>query len=320
MSAAKLVKTSLWVAGLFTVAALAACSKRTHLTVLTGGSSGIYYPLGVAMAQIYSDQIENTQATVQATKASVENLNLLEAGRADVGISLADTVADAVAGNQDAGFEKPLAKIRSMGNLHTNYVQIVARADLGINSLHDLKGKRISVGAPKSGTELNARAVFKAAGLRYEDMAAVEFLPYAESVELMKNRQLDATLQSAGLGMAAFRDLAISIPITFVAIPAEVTALIGSPAYQVGEIPAGTYKGQSQALATVKIENVLVTSADIDPELVYQMTKGVYENLDKMKAAHAAGGEITLEKAARDLPAPLHPGAERYFKEKGLLR
>src|SRR5690606_41030186 len=109
------------------------------------------------------------------------------------------------------GFRAPLTKLRAIAGTYNNYIQVVASAESGIRSLEDLKGKRISVGAPKSGTELNARAIFAAAGLSYDDMRRVEFLPYAESVELIKNRQLDATLQSSGLGMAAIRDLASTI-------------------------------------------------------------------------------------------------------------
>ncbi|MCZ4141831.1 C4-dicarboxylate ABC transporter, partial [Escherichia coli] len=133
-------------------------------------------------------------------------------------------------GVADAGFKAPLKKLRAIGNTYPNYIQVVASQASGIKTLADLKGKRISVGAPKSGTELNARAIFKAAGLSYEDMGKVEYLPYAESVELIKNRQLDATLQSSGLGMAAIRDLASTMPSTLVAIPADVVAKIDSPA------------------------------------------------------------------------------------------
>ncbi|MDE7976449.1 TAXI family TRAP transporter solute-binding subunit, partial [Escherichia coli] len=154
-----------------------------------------------------------------------------------------------------------------------NYIQVVASQASGIKTLADLKGKRISVGAPKSGTELNARAIFKAAGLSYEDMGKVEYLPYAESVELIKNRQLDATLQSSGLGMAAIRDLASTMPITFVAIPADVVAKIDSPAYHAASIPAGTYDGQEQDVPTVAIDNILVSHSGVSDELAYQMTK-----------------------------------------------
>ncbi len=184
----------------------------TFINILTGGTSGIYYPIGVALSQIYGEGIDGSKPSVQSTKASVENLNLLQAGRGELALALGDSVADAWNGVADAGFKTPLKKLRAIGAAYSNYIQIVASADSGIRTLADLKGKRVSVGAPKSGTELNARAIFKAAGLTYDDMGKVEYLPYAESVELIKNRQLDATLQSSGLGMAAYRDLAATMP------------------------------------------------------------------------------------------------------------
>ena len=181
-----------------------------------------------------------------------------------------------------------MKKLRAIGNTYPNYIQVVASQASGIKTLADLKGKRISVGAPKSGTELNARAIFKAAGLSYEDMGKVEYLPYAESVELIKNRQLDATLQSSGLGMAAIRDLASTMPITFVAIPADVVAKIDSPAYHAASIPAGTYDGQEQDVPTVAIDNILVSHSGVSDELAYQMTKLMFDNLPRLVTAHAA--------------------------------
>ncbi|WP_161898032.1 TAXI family TRAP transporter solute-binding subunit, partial [Pseudomonas yangonensis] len=137
---------------------------------------------------------------------------------------------------------------------------------------------RISVGAPRSGTELNARAIFKAAGLSYKDMGQVEFKPYAESVELIEKGQLDATLQSAGLGMAAIRELAERMPITFVAIPEQVVSRIGG-AYQPGIIPAGTYRGQASDVTTATITNLLVSQTSVSDDLAYQMTRLLFENL-----------------------------------------
>src|SRR5690606_23702585 len=178
------------------------------INILTGGTSGVYYPIGVGLSQIYNANIKDVRVSVQATKASVENLNLLQAGRGELALALGDSVDDAWNGVAEAGFRAPLKKLRAIAATYPNYIHIVASRESGIRTLEDLKGKRISVGAPKSGTELNARAIFKAAGLTYQDMGRVEFMPYAESVELIKNRQLDATLQSSGLGMAAIRDLA----------------------------------------------------------------------------------------------------------------
>lgn len=289
------------------------------INILTGGTSGVYYPLGVALSQIYGNHIDGAKTSVQATKASVENLNLLQAGRGELAFSIGDSVAAAWNGDAEAGFKKPLDKLRLLAAIYPNYIQIVANKDAGIKSLADLKGKRVSVGAPKSGTELNARAIFAAAGLTYDDLGKVEFLPYAESVELIKNRQLDATLQSSGLGMAALRDLAATMPVNFVPIPADVIAKTGNAAFQAGVIPAGTYDGQDIDVPTIAIQNLLVTTTAVSDDVAYQMAKLLFENLDYLGNAHAAAKAITLDKATNS-PIPIHPGAERYYKEVGLLK
>lgn len=311
--------------GLFAAAAALTASTAsfaapTFINVLTGGTSGVYYPVGVALSQVYSTGIDGSKTSVQATKASVENLNLLQAGRGELGFSLADSVDDAWKGVADAGFKAPLTRLRAIAGTYPNYIQIVASAESGIKTLADLKGKRISVGAAKSGTELNARAIFKAAGLSYEDMGKVEFLPFAESVELIKNRQLDATLQSSGLGMAAIRDLSSVMPLNFIGVPAEVVAKIGSPAYQARMIPAGTYDGQSEDVPTVAITNILVTHDKVSDEVAYQMTKLMFDNLGRLASSHSAAKDIQLQTATENLPIPLHPGAERFYKEVGVLQ
>jgi hypothetical protein len=312
-------RLSLFAAAAAFTASTAVLAAPTFINILTGGTSGVYYPIGVGLSQLYSNGIEGAKTSVQATKASVENLNLLESGRGELALALGDSVADAWNGVEDAGFKTPLKKLRAIAGTYPNYIQIVASKESGIATLADLKGKRISVGAPKSGTELNARAIFKAAGLSYEDMGKVEFLPYAESVELIKNRQLDATLQSSGLGMAAIRDLAATLPITFVAIPADITAKIDNAAYQAASIPAGTYDGQDSDVPTVAINNILVSHDGVSEEVAYQMTKLMFDNLERLGNAHSAAKDIKLEGAAKDLPIPLHPGAERFYKEAGAL-
>jgi TRAP transporter TAXI family solute receptor len=308
------------IAAVAATAFLAALPARaeTFINILTGGTSGVYYPLGVALSQIFSDHVEGARPSVQATKASVENLNLLQAGKGEIAFTLGDSVALAVAGNADAGFPAPLDKLRTVAAIYPNYIQIVASQESGIKTIADLKGKRLSVGAPKSGTELNARAILAAAGISYDDLGKVEYLPFAESVELMKNRQLDATLQSAGLGVASIRDLASSVPITVVAVPADLVAKVGPP-YQAGTIPAGTYEGQDADVETAAVVNYLVTHSDVPDDVVYAMTKALFENLDDMAAAHAAAKAIDLKVAAKDPPAPLHPGAERYYQENNAL-
>ena len=292
--------------------------SQEFINVLTGGTSGVYYPLGVALSELYAENIDGARTQVQATKASVENLNLLQQGKGELAFALGDSVKAGWDGVEEAGFPQPLTEIRAIAAIYPNYVQIVANAESGIETLEDLKGKSISVGAPASGTELNARAIFAAAGMSYEDMGKVEYLPYAESAELIKNRQLDATLQSSGLGVAFIQDLAATMPINIVAIPAEVVDTIGAP-YVASVIPAGTYDGQADDVATAAIGNILVTHAGVSDETAYQMTKLMFENLDRLIASHSAAADIDPANALKGLSIPLHPGAERYYREAGLM-
>lgn len=310
----------LTIAAIAATLALGAPAVRAEqfINVLTGGTSGVYYPLGVALSEIYAQGIADARTQVQSTKASVENLNLIQQGKGEIGFALGDSVKYAWEGNADAGFKAPLSKLRAVAAIYPNYVQIAALAEAGVSTVADLKGKTLSVGAAKSGTELNARAILEATGLSYEDLGKVEYLPFAESVELMKNRQLEATLQSSGLGNAAIKDLASSQEITIVSVPADVVEKIGAP-YIAGVIPAGTYQGQAEDVPTAAVVNFLVTSEDLSEEVVYQMTKLLFENLDKLQAAHSAAGGIRLEDAPKGSPIPLHPGAERYYKEQGLM-
>ncbi|MBX3512770.1 MAG: TAXI family TRAP transporter solute-binding subunit [Xanthobacteraceae bacterium] len=304
------------VAAIFAMAP-AAAQAQNFINVLTGGTAGVYYPLGVAISKILAEKMKDSRPSVQATKASVENLNLLQAGKGEIAFTLGDSLAAGYAGDQDAGFRGKLDKLRVVGAIYPNYIQIVASKESGIKTLADLKGKRLSVGAPKSGTELNARAILAAAGMKYENLGKVEYLPFAESVELIKNRQLDATLQSAGLGVASIKDLANSVEIVVVEIPADIITKAGAP-FQSAVIPANTYQGQTAAVNSAIVPNYLVTRSDLPEAVVYQMTKAIFDSLPELVAAHAAARAIKLENAAKNPPVPLHPGAAKYFKEKGV--
>ncbi|WP_145109421.1 TAXI family TRAP transporter solute-binding subunit [Cereibacter sediminicola] len=296
-----------------------AAAAQEFINVLTGGTSGVYYPLGVGLSEIYAENIEGARTQVQATKASVENLNLLAQRKGELAFALGDSVTMAWEGNEEAGFPRPLTNLRAIAAIYPNYIQIVADASAGAATLEDLKGKTLSVGAPASGTELNARAIFGAAEMSYDDLGKVEYLPYAESAELIKNRQLQATLQSSGLGVAFIKDLSSTHKINLVGIPAEVVEKIGAP-YVPAVIPAGTYSGQDQDVPTAAVGNLLVTHEDVSEETAYQMTKLMFDNIERLKSAHAAAANIKPDTAIEALPIPLHPGAEKYYREIGLIQ
>lgn len=314
--------SKLWVhcAWVLTLAAGAVFAADGLITVLTGGTSGAYYPLGLELAKAIARTMPDVKTSVQATKGAAENLNLLQAERGDIAFTLGDALSGAWKGSGDAGFKAPLKKLRAIATLYPNYIQIVARADSGIRSLADLKGKRISVGVAKSGIELNARAIVAAAGLTYKDFAKVEYLPFGESIELLKDRQIDVTLQSAVPGVLALRDLASSLDIVVVPIPAEVVGRMGDPAYFAAVIPAGTYRAQTADVPTAAVENYLVTHDGVSNDIAYGMTRALWTNLDRLAAAHPAAKAIDLKHALEGLPVPLHPGAQRYYQEIGLLK
>ena len=288
--------------------------------VLTGGSGSPNYPLGVALAGAIGKAMPSISTTVRTTKASVESLNLLQAGRGEIAFTLGDSLSDAWTGNAEAGFERPLKKLRGIAAIYPSYIQIVARADAGIQSIADLKGKKISVGAQKSGIELDARKIFRAAGITYKDFAKVEYVPFGEAAELMKSREIDATLQTAGLGASSLRDLATSVDIVVVPIPADVIRKSHDPAYFPATIPANTYRGQSADVASAAVRNYLVTHEGVSEDIAYGMTKALWTSLDQLVAAHSAAEAIDLRHALDRMPVPLHPGAEKYYKEVGVLK
>ena len=290
------------------------------VTVLTGGTSSVYYQLGLELAKEIARTMPDIKTSVQATKGAAENLNLLQGQRGDIGFTLGDALSAAWKGSADAGFKAPLKKLRAIATLYPNYIQIVARADSGVRSLADLKGKRISVGVARSGIELDARAIFAAAGIAYKDFAKVEYLPFGESIELLKDRKIDVTLQSAGLGVLPLRDLASSQDIVVVPIPPDIVARTGDPAYVAAVIPARTYRGQAADIPTAAVQNYLVTHDGVSDDTVYGVTRALWSGLDRLAAAHPAAKAIELKRTLEGLPVPLHPGAQRYYQEIGLLK
>ena len=287
------------------------------INILTGGTSGVYYPLGVGLSKIYGEKIDGSKVQVQSTKASVENLNLIQSGKGEIAFVLGDSVKYGWEGNAEAGFASKLENLRCVAGIYPNYVHIVASKSSNIKSIADLKGKKVSVGAPKSGTELQARAILKAAGMSYDDLGQVDYSPFGQSVELIKNRQIDATIQSAGLGVASIKDLANSVDVVIVEIPESIIAKLGAP-YVSATIPAGTYKGIDSDAKTAGIVNFLITSKQVSDKIAYDMTKHLFENLPALVATHSAAKSININNALTGMPVPLHPGAEKYYKEKGI--
>ena len=298
----------------------AAAADQVVVNLLTGRGNSVYYTLGVALGTNIDKTLPGAKTTVQGTKGSAENLDRLQKGSGEIAFAAGDALVDAWKGNADAGFKAPHDKLRAIAALYPDYIQIVARADAGISTLADLKGKRVSVGVRNSGIELNARTIIAAAGLSYESFARVDYLPFGESMELMKDGRIDATLQSAAIGAIALRDLANAVEAVFVPVPADVIGRIDHPAYLAGVIPAHTYRGQSADVPVAAVRNYLVTRQDLGADVVYAATKALWTGLDQLVAAHPAARAIDPKRALDAVPVPLHPGAEKYYRESKLIR
>jgi TRAP transporter TAXI family solute receptor len=290
------------------------------VTLLTGRPSSVHHPLGLALGTALRKSAPPLKPAVKGTKSTAESLEELQQGRAEIAFALGDTLADAWNGREDAGFRAPLTRLRAIAALFPNYIQVVARADAGIRTLAGLRGKHVSVGVLKSGIELDARAIFAAAGLRYTSFGRIEYLPFGESVELMKNRQLDATLQSALLGVSGLRDLATSVDIVVIAIPPEVLRKIDADVYEPAVIPANTYRGQTKDVPTVAVQNVLVTHEGVPDDTVYAVTRTLWTSIGELTGAHPAAKAMDPSRALTGIVVPVHPGAERYYRETGVLK
>lgn len=290
-----------------------------EIVVLTGGTSGVYYPLGLALKKIIEKDMPDQRVTVLSTQATVENLNLLQQGKGAIALAQGDILSDAWKGNPEAGFPSSRTKIRLIGAAYPNYIHIIARRDSDIASIRDLRGKRVSVGAARSGNELNARALLGAADMSYADLLQVEYLEYGQSVDLMAKGQLDAAIISAGLGVAAVKRAVAEMQIDFVAVEPEIIEKNRGMFFSV-QIPARAYAGQDTAVQTAALNNFFVTSSDVPEVTVYRITKAIFGNLDEIKSAHPAASVISAEKALIVRPIEVHPGALRYFRETGTLR
>ncbi|TRY24567.1 TAXI family TRAP transporter solute-binding subunit [Brevibacillus sp. LEMMJ03] len=293
-------------------------AEQKFLTIATGGSSGPYYTIGGAMAKIYKDKL-GYNASVQSTGASVENINLLKTKKADMAFVMSDVASFAYNGQENFKDTGAVKDLKAMAGLYLNYVQIVTLKDRNIKSVADLKGKRVGVGAPNSGVEVNARMVLAGHGLTYNDIKA-DYLSYAEAVEQLKNNTIDAAFVTSGLPNSTVIDLMTTKDVEIVPIKKEDVEKMAQqfPFFVPAEIPAGLYKND-QPVPTAAIRNLMLVRGDLSDDQVYKLTKAFFENLDTLKGAHSAAKEIDPKEAGKNLVVPLHPGAEKYFKEIGAL-
>ena len=315
-----LTLTALCLLGLMAASDPAWPQTKTRLSIATGGTGGVYYPLGGGMAALISKHLPGTEATAEVTTASVDNMKFIHTGKVALALTLPDTAWDAYQGQLKGLKEK--VGVRALLAVYSNYMHIVSLDGSGIRTMADLKGKRVSTGAPGSGTEIKGLRVMEAYGLTSKDLRSQERPSVAESAGALKDRKIDAFIWDGGLPTAAILDVAATPGIKIHLIPhgdavAKMVAKYG-PLYFVGTIPKGLYKGVEEEVPVAAVTNLLVAHERMEENLAYQITKLFLERTADLVAVHKAATEITLKSAVLGSPVPFHPGALRYFKEKGI--
>jgi uncharacterized protein len=306
------------------LATAAACgggdSSVRFLSIATGTTGGVYYPYGGALARVLTERVPGIQVTAEVTGASVDNLKLMQQGRADLAFTLADTLVDAVAGK--GPFAGAAVDAKAVAVLYTNYTHLVTHAGSGITSVADLRGKVVGTGAPGSGTEVIADRVMAAAGLNPRADITRHALGSSEAAGALKDGKVDAFFWSGGLPTPAIQDL-VSTPgmsVMFVAQEAQVSALqqqFGASLYRRVVLPAGTYRGQSADVPVVGVENVLVASGQLDAALVAQITAALFDQKAALVAAHPEARHLLRPTGPDTAPVPYHVGALQYYQSKG---
>lgn len=295
-------------------------TAQTALSIATGGTGGVYYPVGGGYAQIIDQFVEGYTATVEATNASVDNVAFISRGDSDIALALADTVMAAFQGTGNFGPDgnlPQLSNLRVITVAYTNAVHVITLENSGITSLSDLVGKRVSVGAPGSGTEVSANTILNAVGISYDDMQ-VQRLGANETADALRDGAIDAGFWSGGLPTGAVMSLAETHDIRLVAISDEEFAAINGadPTLIRFTYPADSYNGIEET-ASIGTPNLIVVSSEMDEELAYQFTKALFENIEVVRNIHPSANE-TVPEAALASPVPLHAGAIRYLEETGL--
>ena len=293
-----------------------ALAAKTFLSIATGGTSGTYYPIGGAIAAAVSKG-SDIQATAETGNAAIANINLV--GNKEIEVAFAQNDSTFWAYTGTVIFEKPMTNLRTIAALYPEFVQLITTKDSGIKTMADLKGKRVGVGAPGSGVEGDVRAIVQVAGLTYDDMK-VDFLDFGATTSRFKDNQIDAGFVVAGYPTASVMDLATTKDITLMNFDNAFLEKLAKehPYFMPKVIPAGTYRGIDNDTTTPAVMAILVTHEDVPEDVIYQFTKAMFDNIGDVHASHAMAREINLENALNGLTAPLHPGAAKFYKEKGM--
>ncbi len=299
----------------------AADAQQKTIAIGTGGTGGVYYPLGGAIANVLSKNLPNVQATAEVTGGSVDNLKLIASGQSELGFTMADAAQDALRG--EGKFTSGKVPLQTLLVVYPNRMHVVTVEGKGIEKLSDLKGKRVSTGSPGSATEVMAFRVIEAGGLDKDKDMTRERLGVAESVNAVKDGKIDAFFWVGGLPTAAVTDLAATpgLKIKLVdhsEVVAKMNAKYGD-LYSAGTIPAGTYPGYDKDNKNAEVWNIVVTGSKMSDADAYAIVKTLVEKKADLVAVHKEANSFNLENQVQARsPVPFHPGALKYFKEKGI--
>lgn len=305
----------------FALCTLTAPVQAQNLSIATGGTGGVYYPLGGGIAAALSKYVPGMDATAEVTGGSVDNLKLVGSGKPYIGMTMSDAAQDALKG-EDKFKGKPL-DVRTLMIMYPNRMHVVTVESTGIKSMADLKGKRVSTGSPGSATEVMAFRLIEAAGLDKDKDLKRERLGVAESVNAVKDRKLDAFFWVGGLPTAAVTDLASTPGMTIqmidhASLVPKMNATHGN-LYIEDTIPSSMYKGMAGDNKQASVMNVLVANQKMDDKTAYEIVKTIFEKRDDLIAVHKEAEQFKLENQKADAsPVPFHPGAVKYFTERGL--
>lgn len=301
--------------GMFT----AVHAADVQLILATGGTAGTYYPFGGAMAKIWNSKIPGMNVTAQTTGASAENVRLVNKKEAELALVQSDTLDFAF--NAKEAFKEKLTGMKAVAVLYPEIIQVVVAADSPVKDFTGLKGLKVGVGAPGSGTEANFRQLCDAYGISKDDVKA-QFLSFSESSEQFKDKHIDAFIVTAGIPNSAIMDISTQQAIRILNITGEPLKQLEKkyPFLSPAKIPSNTYKGITEDVNTVAVNAVLIVSDGVKDDVVYSLTKALFENQAELASAHAKGKELRLESAVKGVSIPFHPGAMKYYKEKGLMK
>jgi TRAP transporter TAXI family solute receptor len=292
---------------------------KRRLSIATGGTGGVFYPYGGGIAKVISENLNEVEATAEVTAASVDNLKFLKQGTSDLAFTMADTAHDAITG-RDVFTEFGAVPVRTLAVLYSSYVHLVTQAGSGINRLADVKGKIVSIGSPGSGTAVLAQRLLDAAGLTPGRDLRTQSLGVAQSVDALKDGKIDAFFWNGGLPTAAILDLVNTPGITARFIPTDemlprLHETHGPSLYYRAQIPKSAY-GAERDTPVVAVANLLVVSSTMDEQLAYDVTRLLFEKQADLVAIHPQARELSLATALVGSPAPFHPGAIRYYRER----